>query len=99
MIHSSKRYNKIMNKLNELNKYDYYLDITDDVCPLTFVRTKLLLEKMEPGQTAHVRIQGQMPLDNVPRSVKEMGETVVSLVPEDPKAAKDSIHVMILQKN
>jgi len=80
-------------------KFDYYLDITSDVCPLTFVRTKLLLERMQPGQTAEVRLQGQMPLENVPRSVLGLGETVVSLEPEDPSGPPFGIHTMVLQKN
>ena len=25
---------------------DHYLDITEDVCPMTFVKTRLLIEKM-----------------------------------------------------
>ena len=41
---------------------DYFLDITSEVCPLTFVRTKLLIEKMARGRTAEVRLQGAEPL-------------------------------------
>jgi len=88
-----------MTETNLNNKYDYYLDITKDVCPLTFVRTKLLLERMKPGQIAEVRLQGKMPLENVPRSVREFGQTVVSLIAEDPAAPTFSIHRMVLQKN
>ncbi len=60
----------------------YFIDITGEVCPLTFVKTKLLLEKMPPGAIATVRLKGAQPLDNVPRSVKAHGHEVVSLVPE-----------------
>jgi TusA-related sulfurtransferase len=60
----------------------YFIDITSEVCPLTFVKTKLLLEKMPPGAIATVRLKGAQPLDNVPRSVKAHGHEVVSLVPE-----------------
>ena len=65
----------------------YFLDITADVCPLTFVKTKLLLEKMPPGALATVRLKGAQPLDNVPRSVKAHGHEVVSLAPEDKSSA------------
>ncbi len=61
---------------------DYVLDITRDVCPLTFVKTKLLLERMAAGQTAEIRLKGAEPLENVPRSVREHGHDVVSLVPD-----------------
>ena len=61
---------------------DYVLDITRDVCPLTFVKTKLLLERMSAGQTAEIRLKGAEPLENVPRSVREHGHDVLSLVPD-----------------
>jgi TusA-related sulfurtransferase len=61
---------------------DHTLDITRDVCPLTFVKTKLLLERMAPGQTAEIRLKGAEPLENVPRSVREHGHDVLSLAPE-----------------
>ncbi len=62
--------------------YDVFLDITSDVCPLTFVKTKLLIERMESGQVAEVRLNDGEPLSNVPRSVKEHGHEVLSLVQE-----------------
>ncbi len=58
---------------------DYYLDITQEVCPLTFVRTKLLIERMSSGETAEIRLKGAEPLENVPRSVREHGHEVLSL--------------------
>ena len=61
------------------NAYDVFLDITSDVCPLTFVKTKLLIERMEIGQVAEVRLNDGEPLHNVPRSVKEHGHEVLSL--------------------
>ncbi len=79
--------------------HDYFLDITDEICPLTFVKTKLLIERMASGETAEVRLQGHEPLNNVPRSVKEFGHDVVSLDPEDRTAPKDGIHRLIIRKN
>ena len=62
---------------------DYRLDITEEVCPLTFVKTKLLIERMKPGQIAAVRLKGSEPLENVPRSLKELGHTVLGLDAEE----------------
>jgi len=62
-----------------MDRPDYYIDITGDTCPLTFVKTKLLLEKMPPGALATVRLKGAQPLDNVPRSVRAHGHDVISL--------------------
>ena len=61
---------------------DYFLDITALVCPMTFVRTKLLIEKMNSGQTCEIRLKGAEPLKNVPRSASELGHEIISLVPE-----------------
>ena len=66
----------------------HYLDITDQIFPMTFVRTKLLLEKMALGERATVRLQGSEPLQNVPRAVRDHGHKIISLMPvdeEDPK--------------
>jgi TusA-related sulfurtransferase len=60
---------------------DYELDITGEVCPMTFVRTKLLLERMTPGQVASIKLRGGEPLDNVPRAVRDHGHEVVTLGP------------------
>ncbi len=76
---------------------DFTLDITGEVCPLTFVRTKLLIERMAPGQTAEVRLQGREPLDNVPRSVREHGHAVIALEPEDG-AGPEGIHRLLIRK-
>ena len=62
---------------------DHFLDITGYVCPMTFVRTKLLLERMAPGETAEVRLKGDEPKRNVPRAVTEQGDEVVGLAPAD----------------
>jgi tRNA 2-thiouridine synthesizing protein A len=55
------------------------IDITREVCPMTYVRTKLKLESLPPGALLEVVLQGQEPLRNVPRSAREEGHEVVSL--------------------
>lgn len=64
---------------------------------MTFVRTKLLIERMKPGERAEIRLQGSEPLINVPRSVREIGHTVVSLEAEEPNGATDGPHRLVLQ--
>ena len=71
-----------------MNDCNYFIDITADVCPMTFVRTKLLLERMPPGAIATVRLRGSEPLDNVPRAVTAHGHEVLALVPESQDAGK-----------
>ena len=76
----------------------YFIDITGDVCPLTFVKTKLLLEKMPVGAVATVRLKGVQPLDNVPRSVKAHGHEVISLMPEGAAADPRLPHLLIVRR-
>jgi TusA-related sulfurtransferase len=57
----------------------YFLDITKEVCPITFVRTNLLLERMAVGEIVEVRLMGEEPLQNVPRSATEHGHQVLSV--------------------
>lgn len=78
----------------------FFIDITGDVCPLTFVKTKLLLEKMPVGATATVRLKGVQPLDNVPRSVKAHGHEIVSLAREDLATEPDPRvpHILVVRR-
>ncbi len=57
------------------------LDITRDICPMTYVRVKLAMEKLERGAVLEVRLKGDEPTRNVPRSLKEDGHEVLSLEP------------------
>lgn len=76
---------------------EYYLDITEFVCPMTFVRAKLLLERMQPGDIAEVRLNSGEPLQNVPRSMREHGHEILSLAPE-PGADADGPHRLVVRK-
>jgi len=58
---------------------DHVLDITGEVCPMTFVRTRLALDRMAPGSVLLVRIRGEEPLRNVPRTAAEQGHQVLSV--------------------
>ena len=53
------------------------LDITSDVCPITFVKTKLKLEQLQKGEVLEVILNDGEPIQNVPRSVKEEGHKII----------------------
>lgn len=55
------------------------LDIRQDTCPITFVKTKLKLEQMQVGGVLEVFLAGGEALQNVPRSVKAEGHRVVKV--------------------
>ena len=58
---------------------DDAIDITNEVCPMTFVRTKLKLERMRPGEVLRVRLKGDEPLRNVPRAAREEGHSILGI--------------------
>lgn len=69
------------------------IDITREVCPMTYVRTKLALEALAPGAVLEVRLRGEEPLRNVPRSARDEGHEVLLLDPEP-----DGTHRLLLRK-
>lgn len=62
---------------------DAHLDITRDLCPMTYVRVKLALEALAEGGVLEVVLQGAEPVKNVPRSAREDGHEVLSFEPLD----------------
>jgi TusA-related sulfurtransferase len=54
------------------------LDITAEICPMTFVRTRLALDRLAPGATLLVLLRGDEPRRNVPRTATDQGHSVLS---------------------
>ena len=71
-----------MSKPSPAVKPDQTIDITDEVCPMTFVRTKLRLERMRSGEVLSVRLRGDEPLRNVPKAAREEGHSILGIVPD-----------------
>jgi len=69
------------------------LDITGLICPMTFVRTKLALEKLSPGDILEVTLKGPEPLLNVPRSTRQHGHSVLSITERD-----DGTHHVVIRR-
>jgi tRNA 2-thiouridine synthesizing protein A len=72
---------------------DQELDITAEVCPMTFVRTRLALDRMARGQILRVRLRGEEPLRNVPRTAREQGHEVLSL-----ETGTDGVATLLLRR-
>ncbi|MDR2133098.1 MAG: sulfurtransferase TusA family protein [Clostridiales Family XIII bacterium] len=68
-----------MDKLENMPAADAALDITDAVCPITFVRAKAALEELDAGAVLALRMNDGEPVQNVPRSVKEEGHKILKL--------------------
>ena len=60
-------------------KYDETVDITNVVCPVTFVKAKVALEELDDGQVLAVRMNDGEPVQNVPRSIKDEGHKILKL--------------------
>jgi len=61
---------------------DHEIDVTREYCPMTFVRTRLALDKLRSGQVLQVLMKGEEPRRNVPRTAAEQGHAVLALVDE-----------------
>jgi tRNA 2-thiouridine synthesizing protein A len=79
--------------MNEINTVDHRIDITSEVCPMTFVRTRLALDRLLPGQILAVRLRGKEPLENVPRTATEQGHEVLSL-----ETGADGVSLLVLRR-
>jgi TusA-related sulfurtransferase len=53
------------------------LDITAETCPMTFVRTRLALDRMQSGEILRVALRGEEPRRNVPRTATEQGHVIL----------------------
>ncbi len=60
-------------------KVDKELDIRGEVCPFTFVKSKLVLERMEKGEVLRVLIDYEPSAENVPKSMREEGQEVIAV--------------------
>lgn len=58
---------------------DKEINIKGEVCPYTFVKTKLTLETMEPGEVLRVIVDHLPATDNIPRSLKGEGNEVLDV--------------------
>ena len=59
---------------------DGKVDITDVVCPITFVKAKVALDELGAGQTLAIRLNDGEPVQNVPRSIKDEGHQILKLL-------------------
>jgi sulfite reductase (ferredoxin) len=72
---------------------DKFKDYRGLACPINFVKVKLDLAAMKAGETLEVLLDDGPPIENVPRSVKELGDTVLE------KKKIDNYWSLLIQKN
>ncbi len=69
------------------------LDITKEHCPMTFVKTKIELSKLQSGDQLVVLLTEGEPLENVPKSASEQGFKVLEII-----HVKDNVHQITIEK-
>lgn len=57
----------------------HLLDLRGVVCPMNFVKTKLKLEELAPGELLEVLLDEGEPIQNVPRSANEEGHKILDV--------------------
>ena len=69
------------------------LDLRGEVCPYTFVRTRLALEEMPLGSVLRVVVDHEPATRNIPRSATEWGQEVAGVT-----GPRDGVWVIELVK-
>ena len=73
---------------------DKVVDLKGEICPLTFVKSKLVLEGMKSGQILEVIVDHEPAIENVPRSMKNEGHEVI----EVKKIGKSEWKILVRKK-
>ncbi len=68
----------MIEKISKL-KPDKAIDLKGEVCPYTFVKSKLALEEMNLDQILEVVIDHEPAVENVPRSLKNEGQKILAV--------------------
>ena len=58
---------------------DAVVDLVGEICPFTFVRTKLAMEALPFGATLRVVVDHEPAIRNIPRSAAEWGQEVLGV--------------------
>ena len=58
---------------------DAELDLAGEICPFTFVRTRLALEGLPIGGVLRVLVDHEPATRNIPRSAREWGQEVLGV--------------------
>jgi tRNA 2-thiouridine synthesizing protein A len=69
------------------------LNLTAEVCPMTFVKTKVALHELSKGEVLEVLLQGEEPLKHVPKAVEEGGDKVLRV-----EKVKGDVHKVLIEK-
>ena len=97
-LHNQHLKSKHMNTQRRSHIAQHFIDITNEICPMTFVKAKLMIEKIPQNEVLEVRLKGKEPLFNVPRSILECGHIILYLEPETDDQCPLGIHRLSIRK-
>ena len=60
-------------------RIDKTIDIRGQICPYTFVRSKLAIEKMNVGEVLEIILDHKQAIENVPKSMENEGQKVLKV--------------------
>lgn len=60
-------------------RFDRELDIKKDVCPYTFIKSKLEIEEMKTGQVLKVIVGNPLSAEDVPRGMELEGHKILKI--------------------
>ena len=83
----------MLNQQKATDTNTVHLDITREICPMTFVRTRLALDRLAAGALLQVRLKGEEPRRNVPQSAIQQGHAILQVTDEP-----DGISVILIRK-
>lgn len=63
------------------------LDLRGEVCPYTFVRTKLAIEELEDGDELTLLLDHRPAFTSVPRALREEGHEILRIEVDEPRGA------------
>ncbi len=70
--------------MDESKTVDRVIDLQNEVCPYTFVKSKLALEELTPGQVLEIHLGNSESASNVPRSIDLEGHEVLGVDRPEP---------------
>ena len=68
----------------------HFIDLVGTACPMNFVRIKIALDKLGPGASLEVRLDGRGAAEEVTRSLEDQGYRV-SRIREEMGAAEITV--------
>lgn len=73
------KWNPIIVKTPEGIAPDFEFDLKGEICPYTFVKSKLALEMLDSGQVLQVTVDNDESATNVPKSLTNEGNAVLGV--------------------